>query len=149
MSLLANPRSSYGQTATNTPVGAIVGEFVASGAVGVGQCVALSEASGALTVAATGATTDNFVGVALNDAVAGDVVRVVTHGPALARTTTGLTLGASATTRNFSGGANGRIVAVPTTLGHVVGGRVNADVTGKTTDTLVSVFVCPSMAYAS
>lgn len=151
MAHISNPKGAYGLPAHDSPAGQVVQEFEVGTAVAANQCVAISysAANDKFTVAPTGATTDNFVGVALHAADVGQTVKVVTHGPALAKVAASITSGSTATSRHVSAGASGRITTASTTLGHALAGRILEDATGATADDLKAVFVAPAIAYAS
>jgi hypothetical protein len=151
MAHISNPKGAYGQPAHDSPTGQTVEEFEVGTAVAANQCVAItySAANDKYTVAPTAATTDNFVGVALHAADAGQTVKVVTHGPVLAKVAASITSGSTTTSRHVSAGASGRITTAATTLGHTLAGLILENASGATADDLKAVYVAPSIAYAS
>jgi hypothetical protein len=148
MAHIGNPKGAYGIPANTTPTGQHVDEFEVGTAVLANQCVAAtySAAHAKITVAPTSASTDNFIGVTTHAASPGQTVKVVVNGPTLARVTSGITSGSTTTTRHVSAGANGRIVAGVTTLGHTLAGITLENLTSAANDDLKAVFVNPTTA---
>jgi len=156
MTVISNPRSSYGQDldyASETM--GTVRTFRAGAAIGVGQIVQVAKATATvggttvdvLNVSAATADTQGLIGVAVTEALAaGDVVQVCVQGPCKVRAAEAADVVANA---YFTAGTGGRVAAVSAANGDHALGFMLETTAGATDDELHFAWIQPSLVQIS
>ena len=142
--LINNPNAAMGQDSAMDGDAADVHEFLTAGAVQRGQALQASVSSGVVTVTTMTAASQAFVGVALESAASGRVVKVATGGIApVQASATSVAAGAA-----FSIGASGRVATVSATLNQKAAGWM-LEASGTVAGDLKLAFIQPCLVAAS